>query len=113
MMRFTKAILFFLKSRDGVAAVEFAFIAPILIFLMLGLVDFGFYINASMQMESAARASAEYVLKGGEQDSIQEDIIDQTVFGLNSEKINSIELESELTCECRDGEEVSCDSGMC
>ncbi len=103
----------YLKSSDGTAAVEFSFIAPVLIFLMLGLIDFGFYINAFMQMESAARAGAEYVLKGGDSDSIQEDIIDQTAFSLSSENINSITVESALTCECRNGDEISCDTGTC
>jgi Flp pilus assembly protein TadG len=101
------------RSEEAVAATEFALIAPIFLLLILGLVDFGFYILTSMKLESTARAAAEYVLQGGEEDSIQADVVDMASLGLTPEQIGSIETTSEFTCECRAGSEVSCSTNTC
>ncbi|HLY45712.1 MAG TPA: TadE/TadG family type IV pilus assembly protein [Stellaceae bacterium] len=44
----------------GLAAVEFGLAAPILILLLVGLVDFGLGFYASLQVQGAASAGAEY-----------------------------------------------------
>lgn len=44
----------------GLAAVEFGLAAPILILLLVGLVDFGMLFYASLQVQGAASAGAEY-----------------------------------------------------
>jgi len=58
----------FLQSRlrrcaRGVAAVEMAFIAPILVMLALGMVDFGLGIYTKMLVSNAADAGAAYALR--------------------------------------------------
>jgi Flp pilus assembly protein TadG len=50
-------------DRDGVAAIEMAFIAPILVFLALGLVDFGLGIYTKMMVANAADAGAAYAFR--------------------------------------------------
>ena len=50
-----------LRSCDsGASMLEFAFVAPLLAFLLVGMVDFGRGMAISMQLESAARSGAEY-----------------------------------------------------
>lgn len=43
------------RSQHGASAVEFALIAPVLITLVLGIIDFGLYINAASVVGNAAR----------------------------------------------------------
>ena len=49
----------------GVAAIEFAIIAPVLVLAVLCTVDLGLAIYRKMQVENAARAGAEYALLNG------------------------------------------------
>src|SRR5213075_2286347 len=50
------------KNRRGAAALELAFVLPLLIFLALGCVDFGRYAYYSIAVQNAARAGAEYAI---------------------------------------------------
>lgn len=55
----------FIKANDGVAAIEFAFIAPIfavLAFLMIDVANIGM---GSSNMQSAVRAAIQYAIKDG------------------------------------------------
>jgi Flp pilus assembly protein TadG len=54
----------------GAAAVEFAFIAPILILMVVGVVDFGMGIYRKMQVQNAAQAGAQYAMLHGFSPSI-------------------------------------------
>jgi len=51
------------RRSDGVAAIEMAFIAPILVFLALGMVDFGLGIYTRMMVVNAADAGAAYAIR--------------------------------------------------
>lgn len=53
------------KDREGAAAVEFAFIAPILALLLLGLIDLGMGFSAQMSVSQAAQAGTYYALLNG------------------------------------------------
>jgi Flp pilus assembly protein TadG len=48
------------RQRSGAAAVEMAFLAPILVFLAAGLVDFGLGVYTKMMVADAAQAGAAY-----------------------------------------------------
>ena len=50
-------------DRRGVAAVEFAVIAPVLMLLTAGVIDFSLYIGTRIELEQALRAGAQYALK--------------------------------------------------
>ncbi len=93
------------KDESGVAATEFALIVPLLSLLLLGILDFGLYINQQMKIENAARASAEYIMRGGSADDIQTNIISQIV-----ENDNGITVTTTSVCECGDGVTVDCDA---
>lgn len=59
----------FLKRRgaeDGVASIEFAFIAPALAFAIMGLVDVGMYLNARADMTDSVKSGVDYLLMGGQ-----------------------------------------------
>lgn len=50
------------RDGRGVAAVEFAFVAPILIMLLAGIVDLGFAFERSLRLATAAQAAAQHLL---------------------------------------------------
>lgn len=52
-------------DRRGVAAVEFALIAPVLCLLVAGLIDGSRLIVQTMQVKAAAQAGADYARKNG------------------------------------------------
>lgn len=95
----------FARKDDGNVAVEFAFVAPLLILVIIGIVDFGMYINQKMQLENMARSAAEYVVKGGDENAIQVEVL---ASGMAAEDIEEVDAQAENTCECSDGEEISC-----
>ena len=49
----------FICSRRGNAIIEFAFLAPWLLFVFVGILDYGFYANAMIATQNAARVGAE------------------------------------------------------
>lgn len=50
------------KDEDGVSAIEFGMLAPVLILLILGLFDFGMAINRTMTLDTAANLAAKYAI---------------------------------------------------
>jgi Flp pilus assembly protein TadG len=52
------------RREDGAAAVEFAMVLPIFIFLMFGIIQFGFYFWTAETANSAAREAARRVVVG-------------------------------------------------
>ncbi|TVQ83505.1 MAG: pilus assembly protein [Micavibrio sp.] len=96
----------FFKDTRGAAAAEFALLAPILLFLMIGVADFGRYLHMKMQIDNLARNAAEYVRQGGDPDYLQQDVLLQAEF-LGSEA-ETLEVTAEEFCECADGVEAIC-----
>lgn len=60
-----RTIAAFLRDRRGVAAVEFAFIAPILVLVVAGINDGAQLIVKQNNMHSGVSAAAEYIMRGG------------------------------------------------
>ena len=54
----------FIKDKSGVAATEFALIAPVFLLLLIGVIDYGVYMNNVMHLENTARSAAQYVVQG-------------------------------------------------
>ncbi|HEV2561831.1 MAG TPA: TadE/TadG family type IV pilus assembly protein [Rhizomicrobium sp.] len=54
-----------LKRRGANVALEFALAAPILVILLVGLVELGFALYASMQIQYAVETGAEYAVEHG------------------------------------------------
>lgn len=53
------------SDQDGATLVEFAFAAPLLAMLLIGMIDLSMYISARLAVERAARAGAEYATING------------------------------------------------
>ena len=49
----------------GSAAVEFALLAPVLVMIVMGMIDYGSVMNQTMQVAAAAHAGAEYAIRNG------------------------------------------------
>ena len=66
-----------LKCRRAIAAVEFALFAPLLALVMVGIIDFGYYINQSNELDKSLRVGAMLAarsslpLSGGSQATIE------------------------------------------
>jgi len=55
----------FIRDARGLAAIEFAFIAPVLAIIAILMTDVGIAAVGAMNMESAVRASVQYAMNGG------------------------------------------------
>jgi Flp pilus assembly protein TadG len=55
-----------LAERDGVAVVEFAFVAPIMLFILVASVDLGNAITTSRKITAAAQSAADLVSQEGQ-----------------------------------------------
>lgn len=55
----------FIREAKGIAAIEFAFIAPVLAIIAILMTDVGLAAVGSMNMEGAVRASVQYAMNGG------------------------------------------------
>lgn len=87
----------FTGDKDGAAAVEFALLAPLFIMLIMGIADFGVYVNQRMQLENLARAAVEYVVKGGDEVNVRSDILEAS---LPTSELDQVTTEGQTTCEC-------------
>lgn len=103
----------FRRENDGVAAVEFALIAPTLLLLLIGMYDFGNFLNKQMRLENAARAAAEYVNQGGSVDDLETDIVQLANFDVDDASLTTLDLQTEFVCECSGGEVIDCDTETC
>jgi Flp pilus assembly protein TadG len=54
-----------LRDRSGVAAIEFAFAAPILVTALVGIVDVGMGLYKQMQLVNAVEAGVQYAMTNG------------------------------------------------
>lgn len=105
----------FFKTTDGASAVEFALISPLILVMLIGMIDFGFYIYQKMRLENMAQSTADYLVNGGNDDHVQADVLDAYSAGTSGENVDPenpgmtvIDLEIDLQCECNDGTSVNC-----
>ncbi len=94
----------------GIATVEFALMAPLLLLLLAGVLDFAMLLRTATCTANAARAGCEYGSKSASATS------DYT--GMQNAAVNSMPNLSGLTatasrsCQCSGGSSVSC-TGSC
>lgn len=95
-----------LKSKYAGVAVEFALIAPILLILAIGVVDFGRAVVLSAKLSSAARAGAQYaIIVSIEDDDVEDAVRNSAVFN----NVDSLNVSISELCECSYGVSVACD----
>ncbi|MCK5284107.1 MAG: pilus assembly protein [Alphaproteobacteria bacterium] len=102
-MIFIRKIKKYFKSEYGASAVEFALIAPILILMLIGTVDFGMFIMERMQLQNTAHTVANFVAQTQDDRNIQ--TIAAESYGAN---FADITLVSNFTCECSDSTAQTC-----
>ncbi|MBF0325440.1 TadE/TadG family type IV pilus assembly protein [Magnetospirillum moscoviense] len=98
-----------IRDQTGASAVEFALVAPMLIALVLGLVDFGQAMRERMQLTAAAHAGIQYAALnpnnlGG---------ISGAVTASGSIPSARLSITTSTACECSDGTSVACAGGAC
>lgn len=74
----------FLTDKSGVAATEFALVTPILLAMVLGIFEFGMFINQQMRIENTAMAAAEFLVLGGQEADLEAEILAQNEVGLTA-----------------------------
>jgi len=90
------------RERRGIAAVEFALVAPILLALMVGIVDLGFAFSAQIKVQLAAQAGGQYAqLHGFDSTKISNAVTAATSLSVSANPAPS------QSCGCVSGNSVS------
>ncbi len=111
-MRTSSHIRRLVRSRDGNAAVEFAFIAPILATLLWAGYDFGQVIEEKIRLTNAAVAGVQFATQNAA-NAQNASAIQNTVRAAANDTVNAIAVTSALACSCEDGSTITCGAGTC
>ena len=65
------------RRRNGVALIEFAFVVPILIAMLLGIIEFGWFVKNQLQVANAVRDGARDAAVGLTTDQIRQRVINR------------------------------------
>jgi pilus assembly protein CpaE len=111
----------FVRRRDGVAAVEFAIAAPMLILGLVIMADLGLAIQERMNMDQALRAGAEFVMGEVSNEDDIKDLVIASATGVYSDDPADVAAADPPTvtvvkvCECPEnpGTTVSCSGTLC
>lgn len=94
---------------EGAAAVEFGLIAPLLLVMIAGLIDFATYISTKIELEQALRAGAQYALYDfTDASTIIAAVTDATDLSPLTVTYNPA---TDTYCECPDGSAHTCPGG--
>ncbi len=104
----------YLKDDSGVSAVEFALIAPVLLFMCIGMIDYGLFIHEKMRVENMAQASSDYMIGGGQEDDLTSDIVE--AYGSSTGEptreggggTSEYRISAEMQCDCSNGAANDC-----
>ena len=84
------------RARDGLGAIEFGFIAPVLLTLVLGILDFGMAFWEQMEIANAADAGAQW----GMENTYNSDSIKTVVQAATSLSIPTANITPGNPCGC-------------
>lgn len=92
-----------LQRESGAAMVEFALVLPVLLLLIIGMIDFGFYFYNDLQLSHAVRDAARQasVAKTGDYDDATEIIRNVRLFPPENTTLDTVT--SKVTAGERDG----------
>jgi len=98
-----------LRDRRGIAAVEFALVAPVLLLVVFTMYDLGEAMWRTTRLELAARAGAQYAFAK----PLDEAGIAARVRG-QLEGLEDVTIApTAMVCRCDDGAEADCTTGTC
>ena len=98
------------NRRRGSAMVEFALIAPMLLLVMAGVLDYSLALRTAIVVADAARAGAQY---GSLTAANSSDISGMQAAARNAAPtLTGLTVTAEQACQCSDGTAASC-SGSC
>ena len=100
-----------MPSRRGMATVEFALIAPLLLLLLASVVDYTMLMRAATAVADAARAGAQYGSLSATNASNLAGM--QTAAANAAPDINGLQTSAAKVCKCSDGTTVNCAGGTC
>lgn len=98
------------RGRVGIALVEFALVAPLLLLLLAGVLDYGMALRTASSVAAAARAGAQYGSASPANASDAAGIRAAAVTA--SPDVANLSVTSATACRCSGGGAVSC-TGTC
>ena len=93
----------YFSNKEGIAATEFALISPVLLAMLIGIFDYGLYVNNLIKMENVAYAAAQYIRSGGNENNLASDVFLESSLGLSAESISDLSYSVTEVYECSDG----------
>jgi Flp pilus assembly protein TadG len=100
-----------MPSKRGFATVEFALIAPLLLFLVAGVVDYALLMRDAIAVADAARAGAQF---GSLNITNSSNTSGMQTAALNAAPdIKGLTATAAQVCECSNGTVVNCSGGTC
>lgn len=98
-------------TRRGIATIEFAVIAPLLLLLVAAVVDYSMLLRSAIAVGDAARAGAQY---GSLSTANASNISGMVTAALNAAPdINGLTATAATVCKCSNGSTVNCSGGTC
>jgi Flp pilus assembly protein TadG len=99
-----------MRRASGIATVEFALVAPLLMLLLAGILDFSMLLRTAACTANAARAGAEYATRSA---ASSLDFAGMQAAAINSSPhLAGLTATASRACRCSDGSAVSC-GGSC
>src|SRR5690349_2393404 len=99
-----------MRRRTGSAMIEFALLAPLLLLLLAGVLDYSMALRTAMAVSDAARAGAHY---GSLSVANSNDIAGMQAAALDSApNVTGMTATAARSCKCSNGSAVSC-TGSC
>src|SRR5215217_6895050 len=106
-MTFFTRIRRFLANVKGASAIEFGFVAPILVAVALAILDGGLLIYRTYEMRSAISSGSQYLLRGGSNEAVAKAVV-LAAWGSEADTPTV-----DVAPSCRCGDAVAICSSMC
>lgn len=100
----------FVCATEGAVAVEFVLMAPILMVMLVGLIDFGAAVSRQMQMSSAVHAGAQLAVARPPDSGDLEGIQAATRLAAPADRSGTQSVDVTRFCEELDGMVVACEA---
>lgn len=98
-----KFFMHYIKNSHGASATEFSLLAPVLVLLLVGTIDFGLFIKQELQLQKMVSETASYAAR------IQGDSnLDAVAEGAYEGDFSKVTLDTILECSCSDGAAQTC-----